>query len=208
MRASSLLLLAFLPLAACQRDGLPPDPDVHIDAPPDTAQHPAATDAALPGQQRLGSDPYAVVPGVRVGQVRLGMPFDSVLVALGQPPRADAGVGYVWGGWHGWGEARTSWVDVFALAAEAGASGYRVSQIRVDGPPFHTESNLPANARRAEVLRLYPTARPYGTDDLYDDRRGIAFAFDAPGDEARATALLVVTPGTRAADLRPLPDAP
>lgn len=198
-------VLALTSVFGCRNEGLPPDPDVHIDAPLDTAQHPAATDPPLPGQQRLGSDPYAIVPGMRVGQVRLGMPFDSVLVALGQPPRSDAGPDYVWGAWPGWGEAAGSWVDVFAAATPNGPE-YVVSQIRVDGPTFHTEGDLPANASRADVLRRYPTAKPVRGSHLYDDRRGIGFAFASTADTARAVAMYIVAPGTPLAQFRPRPD--
>jgi len=205
MRVASLVLVASWGLlAGCRSEPhLSPGDFAAVDVPPDTAQH-----SALPDPRETGIDPYAMVPGVRVGQVRLGMPFDSVLVALGQPPRSDAGRGTVWGAWPGWGAARDAWVDVFATA-DSPESPYLVAQIRIDGPPFYLKGDpLRVDATRADVLRLHPSAKTFGTDDLYDDRQGIAFAFDSAADSARATAVLIVLPGTPANRIQNRPDTP
>jgi hypothetical protein len=142
-----------------------------------------------------------IVPGLKVGQMRLGETLAAVHRALGKPAIEDAAMGgrltEVWRGTSaGAGKAANRQDEVQIYFHGPGAGGDQnkptvVAQIRVTSPYFRTASGISVNSSFAEISKSYPRAQPdrdwesgltpasQKKESLVDSVAGIAFEFRA-----------------------------
>ena len=144
-----------------------------------------------------------IVPGARVGGVKIGENMKDVTAALGEPDSSEGAMGHVWAWWlsHRSDAARQE-LGVYA-GFDNDATGHYVRQIRLTSPYFVTASGISTRSSLADVLRAFKGARAVakynspqrgGTVYLYDDKaKGIAFeVFQGSQDPASGTCIAIV----------------
>ena len=143
---------------------------------------------------------WKVVPGVSLGQVRLGVGPKQALAALGKPTTEDAAMGVYWSTWIGKSGAR---VDVLVRRLHTGDADERtvVRLVRATSPIFVLPKGLHSGSSVSDLRRAYPGAKTSAGYDattgrvrIWDDvRRGLAWEAMANG---RVGALIVHPKGT------------
>jgi hypothetical protein len=144
-----------------------------------------------------------IVPGSRVGGVKIGEEMGKVVEALGEPDSSDAAMGHMWSWWisHKNDAARQE-LGIYA-SFDNDATGHYVRQIRLTSPYFVTSNGISTRSSLADILRAFKDARAVakysspergGTIYLYDDKmQGIAFeVFQGESDPASGRCIAIV----------------
>jgi hypothetical protein len=155
---------------------------------------------ALGGGARADDD--LIVPGVSIGNIRLGSDGADQLSRLPKPAAIDAGMS----------QTRQVWVEnnegskdtVFVHTTANGAidakpeDGVTIDLIRVTASHFRTRTELRPGSTLGQVRLVYPDSRPLDEQNrIYDDsKQGIAFEFDPnPNFRSPCIAMMIHPPG-------------
>jgi hypothetical protein len=152
-----------------------------------------------------------IVPGERIGHVRIGESSDSVVRDLGEPDSSDGAMGHVRMTWVGSDRVGQEPRRLDVSASFDGNGAYHlVRQIRVTSSRFATREAIAPGTDLDAMRAAFPTARPVarfieGNADfvMYDDSvHGIAFEVrqGAAGLSDRCRAIIVHTPGRSVLD--------
>ena len=124
---------------------------------------------------------FRIVPGERIGKVRLGAPASS-LSKLGRPSGGDSAMGKSFVTWLGRSGHR---LDVFESLTPDASAGKVILAVRVTSPRFRTTAGLGPGCSEQVWRRAYPAANdltsyrpPSGGAPIHlfsDAKRGIAF---------------------------------
>ncbi len=140
-----------------------------------------------------------IVPGVRVGQIALGLEPAVLERRLGPPTYSDAAMGKVWNIWRS-KSASVGEGDTLSVYSSRGTDDHvRVRLIRVTSPFFHTAGGLSMRSpwslirRRSPHLRRLDLGNSRVKGAIYDDvAGGIAFEIQGPGSKrARCVSITV-----------------
>lgn len=174
-----------------------------------------------------GQHPVTIVPGSRLGKVRMGETIDSVMAKLGKPQLGDAAMGHAWGTWLDTVKvSRNDTVvyrtDVYFVVTGEYLGGIKtVHQIRTTDPDEYAEKKVHVGSNLDDIRRAYPGIRlsawrprvgPGGQHDsviTYDQiSRGIAFDMvnstkrDAAGNLYKVcNAIIIHIPGATANEI-------
>jgi len=150
-------------------------------------------------------DDFLVVPGRRLGHLRLGTNA-ATLSQLGKASFGDAAMQKAWGTWFGRrpadGSARSE-LDIYTALTNNNVDNHKVQVIRATSPWFHLANGLRLGSSLEAIrvahgpLPLAATYRlPDGAHYLYDDvARGIAFEADTTAAFGCCQALIMHAPG-------------
>lgn len=135
-----------------------------------------------------------IVPGSRLGEVRMGETIDSVMAKLGKPQLGDAAMGHAWGIWVDTvrvtrRDTLAYRTDVYFVVTGEYLGGIKtVHQIRTTNPNEYTAEGLHVGSSLDDIRHAFPRIRPIawrphipktsGTDSVitYDAiSQGIAF---------------------------------
>ena len=148
------------------------------------------------------ADDDLIVPGVSIGEMRLGSDGADQLSRLPKPAAIDAGMS----------QTRQVWVEnnagskdtLFIHTTANGAidakpeGGVTIDLIRVTASYFRTKTELRTGSTLGQVRLVYPNSRPLDDQNrIYDDpKQGIAFEFDPhPNRRSRCVAIMIHPPG-------------
>ena len=136
-----------------------------------------------------------IVPGVRVGHLRLGHNGAAQLRQMAKPTAEDAGMSQTRQVWVSKDKARNT---LFLHTVSNGAlnvaplSGVTIDTIRVTSSFFHTRNGISTRSTLAQVKKAFPKMNHSLADGIggktviYDDaRHGIAFEFARESASAR-----------------------
>lgn len=152
----------------------------------------------------LGSEDI-VVPGERIGKIRLGMTSEEVYKLIGQPQYAEGAMGKSFETWRFLGQTQ---IDINFQRDSEGRRFY-ARQIRVNSVDYMVSGNKVSIASKMdEIWKAFPNTA-YGSTvrsesgnpvDIYADAtRGIAFEIRresrSSGDWGRCQAIIIHLPG-------------
>ncbi len=142
---------------------------------------------------------YLIVPGERIGQIRLGETAELVNSKLGQPDSGDAAMGKALNFWINPDEKKVrQYVAVyFVRHLEKGQEALRTEQVQVTSPAFKTSGSIGTGSNIADIRQKYKlTPLAYYTNTkqqqvyIYDDvARGIAFEVTLPDSTCTAVTI-------------------
>lgn len=138
-----------------------------------------ATDSANFISNRL------IVPGERIGNIKLGTNAAYLEALLGIPDRADAAMGKAWLTWSGKRDEHNNRTElnVYTTYKDTSMRQKIVRQIRTSSSMYRTKDGLKVYSSLEEIKRYFPNLRKtghYNPDNrdiiIYEDREnGIAF---------------------------------
>ena len=143
---------------------------------------------------------WLIVPGQRVGKVRLGTERNKVMATLGQPKsvpgrEGDAAMGHIWTVWPG---NHGHELDVYTVRREDDSAGNPqniVRQIRLTSPSFFTSTGIRVGESLGDVRakdNKLSLVKDGPVLKIFDDvRHGIAFEFKKSNVTWRCAAITV-----------------
>ncbi|WP_163916956.1 hypothetical protein [Pontibacter burrus] len=158
----------------------------------------AATNTSTPDTTSLPPQPivekatpdstFLIIPGLRIGQVRLNQTAEQVSNKLGKPDSGDAAMGKALSYWFSKSKRSHVVAVYFSHSYTDGPEDYLlVRQVRVNSPAFRTPENIGAGNNIATIRRHYTIAPiayyQVGRQRIYifdDDAKGIAFEMAVP----------------------------
>ncbi len=149
-----------------------------------------------------------IIPGERIGNIRIGMPEDEVYKSIGKPQDAEAAMGTAAETWVLPGGAKLSLI----LKRDDEGRRFYVKQIRIDSPDYVVSgAKVNVASPMHEIWKAFPETAYQSTKpsdprrpvEIYSDmKRGIAFEIlresQKSGDWGRCQAIIVHVPGNRA----------
>ena len=157
------------------------------------------------GTALAGSDPNSalIVPGSRLGAVRLGSNGAEVLKSLPKPYVVDSGMSQtrqVWRSRRPGGDYDTLFIHTVSngVIDAKPAEGVTIDLIRSTAKRFHTANGISIGSPFKRVSSQFSGITAVkDVPTVYDDvNKGIAFEFDkAPTAESRCIAIMVHLPG-------------
>ncbi|MBS1723181.1 MAG: hypothetical protein JSS66_09550 [Armatimonadetes bacterium] len=93
------------------------------------------------------SGSFDIVPGSRIGHVRLG--FDNPSI-LGQPTSSDGAAGHIWSTWKG---TTGNTLDTYAVIG--GSEGHEVQLARITSSAFHTANGVKTGQTWGSIKQRY-----------------------------------------------------
>ena len=157
------------------------------------------------GTALAGSDPNSalIVPGSRLGAVRLGSNGAEVLKSLPKPYVVDSGMSQtrqVWRSRRPGGDYDTLFIHTLSngVIDAKPAEGVTIDLIRSTAKRFHTANGISVGSPFKQVSNQFSGITAVkDVPTVYDDvNKGIAFEFDKPPTaESRCIAIMVHLPG-------------
>ena len=193
-----LVLVAFLAACQGQENSRQTEPEQR------------ATDTlaiATPPKPSTPDTAYLILPGERIGKVKVGMYGEDLTSMLGKPDSSDAAMGKALLFWTG--EQPGHYVAVFTVTDFGGqVEKPVVQQVQITSPRFLTTDSIGTGKSLAEIRQKYSPLRPLGYYQneqrqqvyIFDNQaQGIAFEVTLP--DSLCSAITVHPKGEEMADI-------
>jgi hypothetical protein len=141
-----------------------------------------------------------IVPGSKVGKVKIGMTTEALIKAIGEPDLSDAAMGKAWLTWYN-NKNRSSQLDVYTAYKDSNMSEKTVELIRVSSKDLNTKDFIRVGASLGDIEKKFPELkyishyRKDGTGEIVslyaDQKAGIAFEFSAVEKFKKCSAVIV-----------------
>lgn len=149
---------------------------------------------------RLPDNPSLIVPGERLGKVKLNEDVSSLQV-LGPPDLSNAAMGKAWLTWKGKRDEHNNATElnIYTTYADSTMRHKTVQQVRTTSSYFSTAKDVHVYSSLQEVQNEFPLVRKVASynDDgrhmlVFDERaKGIAFELARAGEEQIVTGIII-----------------
>jgi hypothetical protein len=127
---------------------------------------------------------YVIVPGQKIGDIRLGMTVNQVHSILGKPTGRDAATGKWWDFWDTKTAARADELEIRYDISNDEANHHRVTEVLVTSPAFKTTAGISTASSLKAIWSAFPNLKYVDVlseesvplIEIYDDKgKGISF---------------------------------